>query len=149
MKTRIGVADVRSVLDAVVAEQPDHRDRRPAGDLPPRYVDDGKPGCLVAVLMHQLGVSVGMLRALDREAGRYGAGVQLLHTRLQVRRKFTPDAWALLTFLQRQNDSAATWAGARTAAFKADPYWLHANPKFAYPGPWCTPENAIAEDADR
>lgn len=101
-------AVVLDVLDAVANDHPDRIDRRPAGDLPPRYIDHGDPACLVALVMNRLGVSIGVLRAMDRE------NVRIAHSRHPVRRRFTADAWGLLAALQWDNDRAwSTWGAIR------------------------------------
>jgi hypothetical protein len=48
--------------------------------------------------------------------------------------------------LQRQNDQGLQWGLIRWNLYRIDPYWLKANPKFAYPGPWCTLENGHVSD---
>lgn len=133
------VAEVRVILDTVAAERPDHVDRRPEGGLTPRFIDHGQPACLVGVILAELGVSTGLLRALDRE------GKALDASEHPLRRRFTPEAWALLAHLQHGNDGALTWSQARVQAFRPDPYWLQVYPKRAYPGPWCTEANAITD----
>lgn len=138
-RTVYTVAEIRQILDAVAAERPDHIDRRPDNGLTPRFIDHGKPACLVGVILARLGVSTGLLRGLDRE------GQALDESRHPLRRRFTPDAWALLAYLQSANDGASTWGRVRVQAFRPDPYWLRVYPKRAYPGPWCTSDNAITD----
>ena len=142
---KIDVPDVRAALDLVVAEQPDRKDRRAANRLEPRYVEDGAPACLVAAVLHRLNFTLGLLKSLDHEAGRHGGGVVLSDSKSPIRRRFTPEAWALLAFLQKENDRRGTWEQARREAFSVDSYWMNRNPRFAYPGPWCTADNAIGE----
>jgi len=132
-RTTFDVDKLREVLDSVVAQDPDHVDRRPAGKLPPRYLDCGKPACLVGVILARLGVSRGLLRELDKE------GSPLWASRHPIRKRFTPEAWALLSYLQSWNDGRRPWGLVRRDAFRADPYWTS-------PGPWCTADNAIAKE---
>lgn len=135
--TRYDVDAVRAVLDQVAAEHPDKVDRRPDGGLHPRYIEHGRPACLVAVILTRLGVSKGKLRQLDQEDRRVGESADPLW------RRFTRDARGLLHYLQSQNDGAETWSQARRAAFRIHPY-LHR--RFARPGPWCTDDNAINQE---
>lgn len=116
-RARYDVKDVHDVLDKVVADNPERVDRRAGDGLPPRYVEDGQPNCLVAELLHRMGVSIGVLKQLDREAGRFGAGIMLKMSEHAIRRRFTPAAWELLYYLQRQNDGGASWGKAYEAAF--------------------------------
>jgi hypothetical protein len=141
---KIDVPDVRRVLDEVVAERPDHRDVRVDRRLAPRYTEHGSPACLVAEIMHRLGVSIGVLKALDTEADepehRAEGGVQLDRTRHPVRSRFTDIAWQLLAFLQRRNDWDETWLAARNEAFTPRDMWGNV------PGPWCTEADLLSPD---
>lgn len=133
------VDEIRTILDTVTAERPDHIDRRPNAGLTPRFIDHGQPACLVGVILARLGVSTGLLRALDRD------GARLDEIEHPLRRRFTPEAWALLAYLQHGNDGATSWQEVRRRAFRPDPYWLRVYPKRAWPGPWCTSDNAITD----
>jgi hypothetical protein len=112
------VSDVFRILDELVADNPERVDRRSQGlDQPPlRYVENGQPNCLVAVLLHRLGVSVGVLRQLDREGGKFGGGILLWATEHAIRRRFTKPAWLLLDALQGVNDLGCTWKRCADAA---------------------------------
>lgn len=103
------VIDVHTHLTEVVSREPDRRDPRSTRNLGLRYIDGGRPACLVAQILADLGVSLGVLRALDAESGRGGGGVRLQHSQHPIRRRFTGDAWSLLVLLQRMNDSGEDW----------------------------------------
>jgi hypothetical protein len=140
------VADVRRVLDELVAEDPERGARRAREGAPARYLDHGKPDCLVAVVLHRLGASLGVLRALDQESGSKGAGAMLRFVQHPWRRRVEPLAWDLLCFLQRENDAGASWGQARTQAFTLDRYWKRVHPPHAYARlPWVTDENEIPQ----
>ncbi|TDC02660.1 hypothetical protein E1091_00215 [Micromonospora fluostatini] len=109
---QITVALVRAELERVAAERPDHRDGRAANRQPCRYLTGGEPSCLVALVLHRLGVSVGVLRALDHEVGRRGAGVRINESRHPALRRVEPAALALLAYVQRMQDSGHTWGQA-------------------------------------
>lgn len=102
--------DVLLVMDEVVTENPGRTDRR-IGELAPRYVDQGQPNCLVAVILARMGISLGVLRQLDRE--QWGAGgIILWATEHSIRRRFTTAAWELLSALQFCNDIGDPWTKA-------------------------------------
>jgi|GEM_PF-4110564 len=103
------VSDVRRVLASIAAEQPERRDRRAAAGLGCKYVDGGQPSCRVAEIMCRLGVTIGVLRQLDREASSPGTGITLASTKHRVRRRFTPAAWDMLAALQALNDAGRRW----------------------------------------
>lgn len=107
--TGIAVAPVKSTLDAVAAEAPEHVDSRVGRKLAPRYLDKGEPCCLVAQVLSRLGVSTGVLRELDREGGTTGGGIILRHTRHPVRRRFDRVAWDLLCEVQDHQDRGRSW----------------------------------------
>lgn len=111
-RDRINASDVARELVALVEIEPQRVDRRPGDDLAPRYVEHGRPNCLVAAILSRLGISMGVLKQLDRESGRFGGGIILRLSEHAIRRRFTPRAWAMLDYLQRQNDHGVTWAKA-------------------------------------
>lgn len=120
MGTKHGVTAIRTALDAVVAEQPERVDRRAStGELAPRYVEHGAPGCLVAAVLYRMDISLGLLKQLDREMKGPG-GVLLWASSHAIRRRFTPAGWALLGALQACNDQGSTWQRARERVFQAD-----------------------------
>jgi hypothetical protein len=116
-RVRYDVQDVRRALDELVESSPDTQDRRVLSDvLVPRYVEHGEPTCLSACIMVKLGVSVNVLKTLDR----YGSDhqpVQLASVDHPLRRRFTAEAWDLLAYLQRHNDRGYSWSRCRTNAF--------------------------------
>ncbi len=114
--TRYAPQNVLEALNEVVDGNPEHIDRRPAtGQLVPRYVEHGRPACLVAAVMHRLGLSIGLLRQLDRGAGEPGALSSVVPWSCEhaIRRRFTPTAWEMLAALQSVNDQAVTWRACR------------------------------------
>ncbi len=121
-------ADVLRVLKAVVAEDPGRRDTYiQDGHHNARYVVDGAPNCLVAVALHRMGASLGVLRQLDREVhGRGGTntGVLLGATRHLFRLRFTPAAWELLASVQRHQDAGMKWADAVAQSVAPTISWL-------------------------
>lgn len=111
-KPSITVADVKGALETVARADPDHVDRRPAEGLPSRYVEQGKPACLVARALARLGFSVGVLKALDAErpVGELLApGVRVEESRHPALRKLDPMALRLLQYVQDQQDSGRRW----------------------------------------
>lgn len=116
---KITVAQVRAVLEEIAATEPDRRDRR-AGLLPPRYVDQGQPNCLVALVLERLGISLGVLRQLDQEhpTGEIvHAGVRVAESRNPSLRRFDRAALDLLDHVQRQQDAGRTWGSIVCDAF--------------------------------
>ncbi|GAA3751466.1 hypothetical protein [Micromonospora maritima] len=113
----ITVERVRRALEQLAAERPDHRDPRPAQGQPPRYVTNGEPACLVAHVLHRLGMSVGALRELDREPGRFGAGVRIRDSRHPALRVMSRPALDLLAYVQFVQDAGFAWGAAVEDAF--------------------------------
>jgi hypothetical protein len=132
---------IREVLDLIAEEQGDRKDARAGRNLPPRYIEHGDPACMVAEIMYRLGISKGVIKALDQEPGNPGGGVVLSESRHPIRMRFTTTAWALLIYLQRKNDVGYTWAEARRMAYTPTSAW---SAKY-YPGPWANEENVINE----
>lgn len=111
-KRRYDVPAVMRVLDALIAQDPGRRDRRAAsGELECRYVEHGRPACLAAAVLDGLGVSMGLLKSLDRELK--DGSVQLVGSRSPIRKRFTDSAWELLSALQWCNDYGLSWAEAK------------------------------------
>lgn len=113
----ITVDQVRGELDRLAADRPDHTDPRPSSGQPPRYVAGGQPACLVAHVLHRLGMSVGALRELDREAGRRGAGVRINESRHPALRGADSRALGLLAYVQFVQDGGYSWGVAARDAF--------------------------------
>lgn len=106
----ITVAQVKASLIAAADEHGEHIDARVERQLPPRYVEHGKPCCLVAVVLHDLGFTVPQLRQLDHEAGRHGGGVMFDQSRHPLLRRISPEARNLLSYVQRRQDTGhAAW----------------------------------------
>lgn len=107
----ITLVDIRTALDQVAAERPEHADDRVARSLPPRYVEHGKPCCLVAVILHRCGFTVPQLRQLDTESGRGGGGIKFAESHHPLLRRIAPEAHPLLDYLQRRQDTGREdWA---------------------------------------
>lgn len=138
-RPKFDVSQVREVLDTICATMGDHTDKNPSGGLNPRYLDQGQPACLVGMILAHLGFSPGVLRELDKEHAA------LPYSSHPILKRFSPDARALLEFLQSRNDGQWTWGRARREAFRVRNYWRTLNPRFALPGPWCTFENEIKD----
>ncbi len=126
---------VIKVLNTIVASNPSRRDEPARNGQGGRYARHGRPCCLVGEVLVNLGASVGTLKELDRD------GRTIDDSPHPFWRRFDPIALQLLTALQRENDSGHSWGGTQWNLFRIDPYWKKRNPRFAYPGPWCTDEN--------
>lgn len=130
---RIGLADIADALRAVCAEQPDRIDRRVRAGLPPRYVEDRQPACLVAAVLSRLGYSVGQLKALDNEFA-CGAvaepGVRISESRHPMLRRLPAAGIALLDYVQRVQDRGSPWGKVLDDALSR-PRWSCRHPK-----PW-------------
>ncbi|MGW5220958.1 hypothetical protein ACWEQA_24125 [Nocardia sp. NPDC004085] len=113
-RRRFDVADIQTVLVAIVSADPDRRDQHVATGHTPRYVVAGRPCCLVAVVLSELGFSLGVLRALDRESRqptrRAVTTIELSESEHPILNRFTPAARALLELLQRRQDRRQPWA---------------------------------------
>lgn len=123
------------VMDEVIDGDPARRDEAASNGLGGRYARHGKPCCLVGEVLVSLGASVGTLKELDRE------NETISDSRHPFWKRFDPVARDLLSSMQKSNDAGEQWGRIRWGLFRIDPYWVKANPKFAYPGPWCTDEN--------
>lgn len=130
-KSKRTVQQVREVLDAVVAEDPDRRDRRAAAGVQggSRYVEQGHCACLASEILHRLGFSLGRLKTLDTAAD--GDPIHLSGSDLAV--YFEPLAFELLIFLQNKNDQGWTWSRVRQDALSISDFWAH-HPKYRYRG---------------
>lgn len=117
---KITVDDVKTALETVALTDPDHIDRRAAEGLPARYIDRGKPDCLVARSLAKLGFSTGVLKALDQEhpVGEIlHAGVRVEESRHPALRKIDPLALRLLQYVQDQQDNGQRWGRIVADAF--------------------------------
>lgn len=120
VKRKIRVDDLERVLKEIASADPDHVDRRADDGLLPRYVEDGKPNCLVAKALHKLGFSIGVLKALDREhptGELVDAGVQIAESRHPALKKIDPLAKQLLKYVQDQQDRGRSWGKVVNDAF--------------------------------
>jgi len=109
---RITVTAVTETLRVVVAEHPGRADRRATDGLPARYIDAGKPNCLVAMVLVRLGYSAGILKALDQEhpTGELTQpGVRVAESRHPALRKIDPVARRLLQYVQDAQDQGRRW----------------------------------------
>lgn len=110
---RLAAARAATLLLQVAAERPDY--------IHPwrEYLHDGKPGCLVAHVLHRAG---GSLEALDGADVADETGGPLPVTRLPDTRHFallTAEAADLLGVAQRAQDSGLSWGAAARAAIDA------------------------------
>lgn len=128
MPRRLDVATVYEVLTRLVAQDPDRRDEYLATGHSARYVVNGAPNCLVAVVLAELGCSISVLRALDRETQAPGQrktiGVQLIKSRNPWLLRIRPEARALLASVQGWQDAGCTWAKAVANATAPEIMWL-------------------------
>lgn len=128
MKGRLGAADVLSALERVVARDPDRVDDYGTTHVP-RYVVHGAPNCFAAVVLHELGCGIGVLKALDRERGdgddrRLHGSVLDASRHLWLRSRLTPGARALLTAVQAHQDRGLSWGDSLGAAMGPAIHWL-------------------------
>lgn len=122
VRKKITVKDLEPVLKAIAEADPGHVDRRAAEGLLPRYVEHGKPNCLVARALSRLGFSVGVLKALDQEhptGELVDAGVQVAESRHPSLKKLDPLAKQLLKYVQDQQDRGLSWGRVVADAFTA------------------------------
>ena len=127
-KTRkIGVSQVRAVLEDIAIEHPDRVDRRATDGLPARYAARGGPNCLVAMVLDRLGFSVGILKALDAEhpTGELfrAGGVQVAESRHPALKRIDPTARALLQYVQNQQDRGQRWGRIVRDAFSSNRFF--------------------------
>lgn len=110
---RFGLDDVRAALNRVIDKHPADHDEHIASGHIPRYLIHGRPCCLVAIVLTELGCTTGVLRALDREATDDDTGekgpITLHLSRHPYLRRFTTEARELLNSLQRQQDGGRSW----------------------------------------
>lgn len=139
-RQRHSLDQVIEVMDRVVDTDPARRDDAARSGLGGRYARHGKPCCLVGEILIELGASVGTLKELDRE------GLTIDNSQHPFWRRFEPVARDLMVSLQKKNDRGIQWGQVRWDLFRIDPYWRKVNPKFAYPGSWCTDENGHVAD---
>ena len=120
---RIDVADVRTVLEEIAAESPDHRDRRAEDGLPARYMDDqGRPACFVARVLIRLGFAPTILKALDSEyaLGEISPRVRIQESSHPALKKISGDARRLLQYIQDRQDAGLRWGRIVKDAFRID-----------------------------
>lgn len=126
-RRRIGVEDVRTVLNQIANEFPSRRDRRAEDGLPARYIDRGQPNCLVAMVLTRLGFSMGVLKALDQEypvGELFHPGVRVVESRHAALKKIAPSARALLQYVQDAQDAGQPWGKIIRDAFSTNPFLL-------------------------
>lgn len=122
----VHVADVREALTRVVAANPGRTDRRIEDHLNPRYLDHGRPTCLVAEVLLELGFRITLLQALDREChvGHVAsAGVRIRDSRHPALKRLHPAARTLLQHLQSRQDRGVGWHDIAEHAFKPRSVW--------------------------
>lgn len=154
MTSKISLDQIVATLRAVAAEFPEQRDPRSDRRLPPRYVEHGKPVCLVAVVLHRLGYSVSMIRQLDREGPSSKTastgGVHFAASRNRMLRRLDPVGRELLDEVQRQQDRGGyfTWQVVVSEALDLtdfDRRWLARNPDRVAPWKRLTATNPPTE----
>lgn len=109
VERKITVAKVVEVLEQVAAEEPHRVDPSAEAGLMPRYLNQGRPNCLVAQVLSRLGFSRAVLRALDREypvGELVHAGAEIAHSRNPALRRLDPAGRALLQFIQERQGLA-------------------------------------------
>lgn len=147
MAARITLAEVTRTLRALAEEHPDKVDERAEQRRPARYVHHGQAICLVAVVLHRLGVPITQLKQLDREGCQdsttSSAGIQLAKSHHPAIRRIDPVARKLLDHVQRQQDRGGwfSWGRVIEEALEItsfDRYWMIRNPDRI--DPWKLPE---------
>ncbi len=126
----ITVTDVKAALDRVVDADPGRTDRRIEDHLNPRYLDHGKPTCLVALLLIELGYRTALLRDLDREhaVGHLATvGVRINESRHPALKRLDPNARRLLQYLQNRQDRGHCWDYIAEQAFGPKGVWTSTN----------------------
>lgn len=126
---RYDVSTIYAVLARLVEYDPDSRDDYLAdGHDTARYVVNGAPNCLVAVVLAELGCSINVLKALDREThtdrDKTNGGIQLLASRNPWLLRIRPEARALLASVQRHQDLGMTWLQALAKSTAPAISWL-------------------------
>lgn len=126
---RYDVPTVHAVLLRLVEQGPDRRASYLAdGHATARYVVNGAPNCLIAVALSELGCSINVLKALDRETrtdcDKKNGGIQLLASRNPWLLRIQPEARALLASVQRHQDTGMTWPKALAATTAPSISWL-------------------------
>lgn len=126
---RYDAPTIHAVLTRLVEHDPDRRDGYLAdGHTTARYVVNGAPNCVVAVVLAELGCSINVLKALDREArtdrDKTNGGIQLLASRNPWLLRIRPEARALLASVQRHQDIGMTWAEAVAKSVAPTISWL-------------------------
>lgn len=109
-KAKYDVPRVRTSLEALGKQFPDRYDQRVAAGHKPRYFYHGDPSCLGAYLLLDLGFSEKTIKHLDD-----GESVQVQAA--AFRKRFTPEAWALVEWVQKHNDGARHWGWIAAEAF--------------------------------
>lgn len=121
MSHHITVNQVKATLD-IVAYRDRYQADAPVGrHLPTRFVEDDKPCCLVAVILHELGFTIPQLRQLDAETGNDG-GIMLGQSRHPLLRRINPDALELLAYVQKRQDMDETWVQVADRAMQRGQY---------------------------
>lgn len=142
----ITVDDVEPVLKAIASADPDHVDRRAGEDLPARYVEHGKPSCLVARVLVKLGFSLGVLRQLDTEhpiGWLFDVGVPIAESRHPALKRIDPLAMQLLKHVQDQQDKGLRWGVIVVDALHVRKDWFFGDRRERERKPW------LFRDADR
>jgi hypothetical protein len=117
---RVSVDRVREAAERIVADDPDHVDPTTEKGIRPRYFANGKPNCLVGKILSALGFEDETLQQLDDEfplGEILTPGIRITESRNQALARVTPQALALLGFLQDGQDDGIPWAVRLRAAF--------------------------------
>ncbi|MFD8316316.1 hypothetical protein [Kitasatospora purpeofusca] len=116
-RSRFTTEQIHLHLHTLLDENPNRTDDGPGYDQPPRILYRGKPGCLTGVILHRLGASEGVLRALDTEL----VDTQFTDVRHPWRNRLTPTAWLALDALHNWGPEEGSWALAHSSAFGPRP----------------------------
>lgn len=121
-KSKYDVRAVKAALETVAARDPERRDTRVLNGHAPRYLHHGEPSCLGSYLLLELGFKPRTLRHLD-DAGSVHVDVA------DIRKRFTREAWLLVSWVQVRNDSGWRWGATLEDAFRDHPdrwsNWSH------------------------
>ena len=137
-RKRRTVQEVREVLDRVAPREPPEDDEQPASRVG-RYAWHGKPCCLVGEMLHEMGFSIGYLKALDRA----DEGDPILLSATDLTTRFEPLAFELMCYLQKLNDYNMRWMDVRKAALTLDPYWARFRVRRYSDKPWLAETPAL------
>ena len=117
---KITVTDVRAVLESIATVYPRRRERRVDAHAP-RYVQEGGPTSLVALVLVRLGFGLRVLRALEHEhptGDILHTGVDIAESQHPALRCFERPALALLGYVQVRQEAGQAWGRVITRALR-------------------------------